>query len=254
MVIYLDLLMLYDLLINTIMLIIINISFNDKVNILRILVVSIISSLMLVGCVYSFKVLNILKVFGGVIVCLLCFTNLKKINSLFSLEKLLKTGSYYAFNFSFVGLLHIFKIDKWYLLILVFSIILVLMLFISLKKYVLFIKTNEYSVIVKINTNYYHLKGFLDTGNKSSYNGIPIIYISDKYKTNMNNDKKFFIVPIKTISGESYLEGMKPDLFVIESNKLKKAKSVIVCFTNIKEDCILNPLLFVWEVWYVRGF
>lgn len=242
MIIYLDLLILYDILVNIIILIVINISFNDKIKILRILISSIVSALMLVLVIYYKECLTLLKMFGGLIISLISFKGFFNVNKILKFESLLKTGSYYLFNFSFVGLLHVFEIRKWYLLILIFSILTFILLFISLKKYVIFIKTCEYSVIVKIANEYFRFKGFLDTGNKSVYNGMPIIYINEKYSSNVSNMES---VCISTVSGDSYLMGVVPEVFVIENKNIKKAKKVFVCFACIEEDCLLNPLLFV---------
>ena len=245
MVIYLDLLVVYDVLINIAMLIIIYISFNDKLKMLRIILSSVLSGIMLVLSIYSHVLLDIFKLIGGLLISLVAFNGFFKTRKMINLEKLLKIGSFYTFNFSFVGLLHIFNIRNWYYLILIFSILIFLILLISLKKYVIFMKTSEYSVIVKIENNYYNLKGFLDTGNKSTYKGMPIVYLKEKYCNDVTDTE---LVSVKTISGVGYLKGMMPEVFVIENNKMKKAKKVFVCFSCIEEDCILNPLLFIWEV------
>lgn len=254
MIIYIDVLLVYDVLINVLMILIINYSFKDKTKLINLLFSSVLSAVILILSIYNKEIMNVLKITGGFLISIFTFSNYKlsryhlKENKILVLEKMLKVISYYIFNFTFVGLIHIFKIRSWYMLFMIFFILIIIMTFISLKKYVIFVKESEYSVIVKIGINYCKFKGFLDTGNKSNFKGIPIVYINEKYKEKLLHNNLNVIhqnIIVNTVNGICHLQGIIPDKFMINIKDLKKTRKVIICFVGINEECLLNTLLFV---------
>jgi hypothetical protein len=94
----------------------------------------------------------------------------------------------------------------------------------------------EYIYKVKINNKIY--KGYMDTGNISTYNNFPIIYINSIYKT--NSYKKIDTISITTISSINEID-------IYEGEKLiykKKEYKVYYSFTeNLTFDILLNNLL-----------
>lgn len=237
MIIYLDIIMLFDFIINLIIMYSIEKLYTSHVFLIRLIISSLISSLFIPLAIYNYILKKIFKFFGGVIIYTL---SPKTINIK---EKIIKTISFYIINYSFVGILNTFSISKWYLLLLSLFILLILVAIESNKKYYLFIRSCKYEVIIKHNHKTLVIEGFLDTGNKSTYKGIPICYINQKYQKEFHNLIPKENIIVESVSGEKALIGYYVDRFLIRVNKCIRSKKVIICFVESNEDCLLNSLL-----------
>lgn len=158
-------------------------------------------------------------------------------------EKLIKIMSYYFTNLAFIGLLKTFTINNFYLLLVALIIFIFIFIIQNNKKYYIFLTTCKYNVIVKNKGHTLKLDGFLDTGNMASYKGIPICFINEKYKDILASNNKINKVLVKTMNGVSIEDCIIPEYFVIEVNKIKRVKKVMICFTYLEEDCLLNNLI-----------
>lgn len=163
-------------------------------------------------------------------------------------EKIIKATTYYLLNFAFIGILKVFDIQKWFLLLFAILVLVFIFFIQNNKKYYIFNESCKYNVIVKNDKKIIELNGFLDTGNKAMYKGIPICFVNEKYKKSFGEFKKQILVNIDTISGSAILEGYIPSYFLIEIKGIKRAKKVILCFVNLEEECLVNSLILCEEV------
>lgn len=106
--------------------------------------------------------------------------------------------------------------------------------------------SNYYKVNLYFNNKKIRLNGFLDTGNKlkDPYSGKPIIIVNEK-RIKQPSDK-FFLVPMKTVGGESFIKCFKID--ELEIVGIGKKKNVLLGVTKTKIemegiDCILHQSL-----------
>ena len=237
-VIYLDIIVLLDILINFIFLIFIERIYNEKKSLIKIIVASITGGLLIIPVFYYKYYLKIFKILGGlIIVLLLSFTNEKS-------KVIIKISLFYTINFSFVGLLTTFKITKWYILIASIVVILIIVFLENYRKYHIFIRDCEYNVIIYSNNKLYKIKGLLDTGNISSFLGYPIIYINEKYNLKFDSLDKVNI-NIETVNGINCTKGYIYKNFLFEVNNKKYFRDVIIVLSNISVDCLLNPMLML---------
>lgn len=163
-------------------------------------------------------------------------------------EKIIKATTYYLLNFAFIGILKVFDIQKWFLLLFAILVLVLIFFIQNNKKYYIFNESCKYNVIVKNDKKIIELNGFLDTGNKAMHKGIPICFVNEKYKKSFGEFKKQILVNIDTISGSAILEGYIPSYFLIEIKGIKRAKKVILCFVNLEEECLVNSLILCEEV------
>lgn len=242
MIIYMDLIMIYDFLINAIIMYSIEKCYKQKVKKISIIIPSIISSLFIPLFFINYIFLKIFRVCGGLIMYLF----MSKRNTI--KEKIIKATTYYLLNFAFIGILKVFDIQKWFLLLFAILVLVFIFFIQNNKKYYIFNESCKYNVIVKNDKKIIELNGFLDTGNKAMYKGIPICFVNEKYKKSFGEFKKQILVNIDTISGSAILEGYIPSYFLIEIKGIKRAKKVILCFVNLEEECLVNSLILCEEV------
>lgn len=234
--------MIYDFLINAIIMYSIEKCYKQKVKKISIIIPSIISSLFIPLFFINYIFLKIFRVCGGLIMYLF----ISKRNTI--KEKIIKATTYYLLNFAFIGILKVFDIQKWFLLLLAILVLVLIFFIQNNKKYYIFNGSCKYNVIVKNDKKIIELNGFLDTGNKAMYKGIPICFVNEKYKKSFGEFKKQILVNIDTISGSAILEGYIPSYFLIEIKGIKRAKKVILCFVNLEEECLVNSLILCEEV------
>lgn len=243
MVVYLDLIIIFDFIINFIFLCFIEKICSSNINLFRIIVASLTSVLLCIISIFDINFFYVLRIIGGLIISFIGFTSFSKYN------KAIKMCLFYVMNFSFVGVLNSFNVKNIYLLIISLIVILVMVLTENLKKYDIFIKRNKYNISVFLDNKEYKLESYLDTGNFSNYNGTPIIFVNKKYKVIMNiNTKKMIGISVKTVNDNTIEYGIKPDKVLINQGKNKIIiKDVYILFTNvnIEYDCLLSPLLFL---------
>lgn len=234
--------MIYDFLINAIIMYSIEKCYKQKVKKISIIIPSIISSLFIPLFFINYIFLKIFRVCGGLIMYLF----MSKRNTI--KEKIIKATTYYLLNFAFIGILKVFDIQKWFLLLFAILVLVLIFFIQNNKKYYIFNESCKYNVIVKNDKKIIELNGFLDTGNKAMYKGIPICFVNEKYKKSFGEFKKQILVNIDTISGSAILEGYIPSYFLIEIKGIKRAKKVILCFINLEEECLVNSLILCEEV------
>ncbi|CCY07952.1 putative uncharacterized protein [Coprobacillus sp. CAG:698] len=234
--------MIYDFLINAIIMYSIEKCYKQKVKKISIIIPSIISSLFIPLFFINYIFLKIFRVCGGLIMYLF----MSKRNTI--KEKIIKATTYYLLNFAFIGILKVFDIQKWFLLLFAILVLVLIFFIQNNKKYYIFNESCKYNVIVKNDKKIIELNGFLDTGNKAMYKGIPICFVNEKYKKSFGEFKKQILVNIDTISGSAILEGYIPSYFLIEIKGIKRAKKVILCFVNLEEECLVNSLILCEEV------
>lgn len=234
--------MIYDFLINAIIMYSIEKCYKQKVKKISIIIPSVISSLFIPLFFINYIFLKIFRVCGGLIMYLF----MSKRNTI--KEKIIKATAYYLLNFAFIGILKVFDIQKWFLLLFAILVLVLIFFIQNNKKYYIFNESCKYNVIVKNDKKIIELNGFLDTGNKAMYKGIPICFVNEKYKKSFGEFKKQILVNIDTISGSAILEGYIPSYFLIEIKGIKRAKKVILCFVNLEEECLVNSLILCEEV------
>lgn len=234
--------MIYDFLINAIIMYSIEKCYKQKVKKISIIIPSVISSLFIPLFFINYIFLKIFRVCGGLIMYLF----MSKRNTI--KEKIIKATTYYLLNFAFIGILKVFDIQKWFLLLFAILVLVLIFFIQNNKKYYIFNESCKYNVIVKNDKKIIELNGFLDTGNKAMYKGIPICFVNEKYKKSFGEFKKQILVNIDTISGSAILEGYIPSYFLIEIKGIKRAKKVILCFVNLEEECLVNSLILCEEV------
>jgi len=237
MIVYLDLLFLFNFLINAIFIYVIEIIYHEKISLKRIMIGGFIGGILILGFLFDYYLYYLLKILGGVMVGLIGF----KGNNIFKM--IIKITSFYILNFASVGFISSFNITEWYLFIFSIGAIIIIFFIENNKKPIIFINSLKYNISVSFNKKRLNLEGYLDTGNFSKCDDLPIIYLSKKYQSNYSVYK---LVNINTINGITFSNSYKPTSFTIEMGKVKQEKDVLVVFTDLKNfDCLLNTELFL---------
>lgn len=236
MVIYLDILIFLNFIINYCFMKLIYLLFNEKTNKIRIILSSLVSISLLFAFFFNSIVYSVVKVFGGIILIIISFkySNKKRFAIMISL--------YYLLQFSFIGVLNIFNIKGCS--IFVFLLLICLLVLIYSKKSVIYNNNKTYKILIRLNNEIINLDGYLDTGNMASFNGIPIVFLEEKY---FHNSLKIVgCVKVKTINSEQYINCYKPDKFIVFDNKKKIEKEVLIAFSSFDNNinCLLNSLMF----------
>lgn len=235
MVIYLDVLITLNFIVNYCFMKLIYLIFHEKIKPIRMIISSLVSILLLFSFFTNYIIYTIIKIFGGVLLILITFkySNHKRFIIMISL--------YYLLQFSFIGVLNIFNVQGCS--IFVFLLLVCLLILIYSQKSHIYDK-KSYKVIIKFIDEIIELNGFLDTGNMASYYDRPIIFLDKKYYSNkliISN-----VVKIRTVNEEQYINCYKPkEFFILDCNK-KIPKDVLIAFTSFENDvnCLLNNLLF----------
>lgn len=235
MIIYIDIIIFLNFIINYCFIKLIYLLFKEKVNKKRIITSSILSVLLLLSFFTNYIVFNIVKIFGGL---LLVFVGIKYSNKK---RFIIMSCLYYLLQYSFIGVLSIYNVKGC--LIFVLLLLICILMIICMKKSHIYDK-KTYKVIIKLFDEEVMLDGFVDTGNMASYYDTPIIFIDKKYYN--NNLIIEHTVELKTINDRKYVNCYKPKEFYIIDNNKKISKDVLISFSKFDNDfeCILNNLLF----------
>lgn len=233
MIIYLDVVITLNFIINFVFLKLINIIQNSKENMFRIILSSFFSIILLSSFLLNYQIFNIIKIFGGIILVLIGIKFNSK-NKFFTSLCL-----YYLLQFAYIGVLKIFNVRGCLCLLALLIVCFILLLIMKNRN----IKRN-YNVQIKLNNKELFIEGYLDTGNIAKYYNKPIIFLDNKYY-----DKTltvFTVVNIKTINGDEYINCYKPEEFYIYDNNKKISKDILIAFTNFDNNikCLLNNFLF----------
>lgn len=236
MIIYLDILIMLNFMVNYCFIKLIYILFNEKVNKMRILLSSIFSIILLFSFLFDYIIFNIIKIVGGLLLIFISFNYTSK------KRFVIMTCLYYILQYSFIGILSIFNVKGCSVLL--FLLLICLIVLIYSKKNTLY--TNKtYKIVICFNNNNIILDGFLDTGNLACCNEYPIVFIDKKYYD--KNLKVFNIATIRTVSGNEVINCYKPKSFYIIDNNKKIYKDVLVSFSSFDNNisCLLNNLMFI---------
>ena len=215
MTVYIDLVMLLNIVLDSILLMSVSVLLGRNVRIKRIVLGSLIgslSTLILFISITSLELL-ILKFVLGIIMCIVTFgyVNIKyTLNNVFYL---------YIISFIIGGGLTLIKDYGYYnYFILIIGFIIISILFIKQMKKYQDNYSNYYKVDIYIKGNLYKLNGYLDTGNKlyDQYKNRPIILISKKINYNLED---IIYVPYVSLNNESLVKCLKSDK-VIVNNKV----------------------------------
>lgn len=240
MVIYIDLLFFQNFLISFIFLYLIDFIYKDKIKIIKIIIASSISGFIVIISLYDYYLYYLFKVSGGLIISMI---GLKKSSGV---KMMVKNTSFYMVNFASVGFVSIFNINTYVLLICSVMAIIVFFVIESNKNEFIFTNKLKYNISVTFKNINLDLEGFLDTGNFSTHKNLPIIYLDNKYYSNILDEVRFESILINTINGSTYIKIYKPTKCIIEIGNKKINFEVYIAFSNLNEfDCLLNAKLLI---------
>jgi len=238
MIVYLDLVFILNSFINFILLFSLEKMFSDSFSYKKIILSSLLGGGIVAASFYSTIFFKIFKIIGGIVIVLF---GIKKntINKI-----LIKIFTFYTENLALVGVLASFKINTCLLLFFATTLILGLMFFEKFRKQYIFHENFKYNVIVTQKDNVIKIQGFFDSGNfSSSENGIPLVFINKKYfNISFNN---YVLVKVKGIINEEIKKAYVVDKFEVIINKKRVEKKVLIVFSEISEDCLLNSLIMI---------
>lgn len=222
MIIYLDLLIGTTFLVNYSFIKTISITFKNKINVRRILMSSFIATISLLFFIIPISFVWQLRHLYGIIIGLIAFNDKSKIN------RLIKITTFYLLNYAFIGTLAVFNIkNSWLLLVVLFYLLVLYMI-------------ERFSIIykkMKINCTLdkQKLVALIDTGNQCYYQGLPVTFIDNEYKTG-----EFILIGemlTKSVYGEVLVDVyIGPKLII-----LGEEKDTYFAFMNIDGfDLIVN--------------
>lgn len=219
MVVYLDLVILSTVLVNTLMIMGIECILNGKLSIIRVILSNVVLVLSLGLYLINIKELIFIRYLIGILIGYISFNkcNIK--------SKIIKIVVYYLFNISLVGVLEIFEIRNLGLLILSVIFIICLGMIISFH--------NKNELLVKVNN--LSLNALYDSGNYSFYKGVPVVYLDYKYF----NSSFIFVdkLVVNTISSKTLINIYTGPVLKINN----KVFNVYYAFSDIKNfDVILH--------------
>lgn len=215
MIVYIDLVLLLNIVLDSILLMSVSVLLGRNVTIKRIILGSItggVSTIILFISITNLS-LFILKIILGIVMCIITFgyVNIKyTLNNIFYL---------YIISFIIGGGITLIKDYGYYnYIILIISFIVISFLFIKQMKNFQDNYSNYYKVDIYIKGIVYKLNGYLDTGNKlyDQYKNRPIILISKKIKYNIED---IIYVPYVSLNNESLVKCLKVDKIII-NNKI----------------------------------
>jgi len=238
MVIYIDILIFLNFIVNYCFMKLIYLIFNEKVNKIRLILSSVVSIILLFSFLFDYIIFNIIKILGGLLLVFIAFkySNKKRF--------VIMTCLYYILQFSFIGVLSIFNIKGC--TILLFLLFICLLILVYSKKNLIYNNKN-YRILCKLVDEYIEIDGFIDTGNRANFNEYPIVFLDKKYYSKKLS--VFGVGNIKTVNGIEFINCYKPkEFYIIDKNK-KISKDVLIAFSNFNNEfnCLLNYLMFNWE-------
>ena len=259
MIIYLDLIILLNLVFDFLLLLVVNITLKRNTKILRIVLGSFIGglSILVLFIKISSAELFFLKILISILMLLVTFS-FKSINYFchnvfyLYLTSMILGGFLYflSINFSYKnsGLIFFSKgLSVNVIFLLIFSP-LILYIYIRSNKKLKNTYNEYYQVIIKFkNKRVISLTAFLDSGNKliDPYFFNPIVLVSREALQNKIKIENVIYVPFSTVDNKSILECIRIDSLVVEG---KSTKNVLLGIVKDKFNlegisCILNPLV-----------
>ena len=237
MVVYLDLVFLMNFAINSLFVYLVNLLYKEKIKLYKIFLAGLCGGLLVLGFLFDFILYGFLKILGGAFVGLLGF----KIGRF--REMVVKISSFYIINFVSVGFVAAYRIKTWYLLAGALAAIILVFMVENNKKPIIFMNACKYNISVSSVKKSLNLVGYLDTGNFSKCDDLPILFLAKKY----GGDFQYYkTIIIDTVGGSVPLACYRPEKFEIEIDGTVCSKDVLVVFAEIGEfDCLLNVDLFL---------
>lgn len=195
MVIYVDLVFITTILVNYLFIKAINILFNSKISIWRMMFSLLISVISLLFYIVPYEILWNLRHLYGIIIGIIAFKDHSKS------QKILKILIFYLMNYLLIGTLAIFEIKSIVWLIIV-TILIIIVFFIEyfLKQRMIIKKQSESNDYFFDNKA---LKTLIDTGNQCFYQGLMVSFLDEKFF-----DERFILVGemlTKSILGEKLI-------------------------------------------------
>lgn len=237
MIVYVDLIFLFNFLVDFIFLYVTEKIFKDDTKILRMVIVSSIGGIIAIFSCFNKYIFQIYKIMGGVILIVL---GIRKIT--FS-KSIIKISMFYLENLALVGVLTTFKINNLLMFSFALGVILVLLFFEHFKNYYIFLSQNKYNVIVTKNNKKMKIEAILDTGNSATNkDGIPLVFISQKYYS--ESFDKYELVLVETVNNEKIEKAYFVDEFIIIINGKKVKKEALIVFSDV-DVCLLNSMLLI---------
>lgn len=226
MVVYLDLVILTMVFSDYAILKTIAIIFKEKAKILRFIFAILFCVISLILFIFPIKKMLFLRYFVGIPIVFIAypFKNYK--------DFIIKVVTYYLLNIAFIGSIIVFKIKNMYMLFVALLYVLVSKIIESYQNIII----NENNLTYKVRVSNYKLLGYLDTGNITYYNGLPVVFIKDIYKSSVLFIKKGEI-NLKGINGSNKVDVYEgPPLYINRSSQI-----VYYVFNSmIDYDIILN--------------
>lgn len=225
MIVYIDQVITSNIVINYLFIKLITLMFKEKINILKMIIALIVSIISLGLFFVPSKYIYNLRYFVGIVIGAIAF--IKKDYK----TTIIQTVIYYLLNLSFIGTLVIFNIKNIVLLYISGLFICVLWIIESYKNII--IKNRKYEYNVSINN--VKIKAYLDSGNKTYCDGIPVVFIKKKYQSNMY--KYYKEICVNTIKGTEHINVYKGPPLIKGKNKY----IVYYAFVeSLEKDLILN--------------
>lgn len=239
MTVYLDLLFLFNFGVNVFFLYVLALIYRERVSWRRITAGGLLGGTLVFAFLFDYVVYLICKLAGGMLVAGIGF----KGRGLARFA--IRSSSFYIVNLASVGLASSFRINKWYFL-LAAAIVLTILIFVeNNKKTDIFINSLKYNISVTFNEKVIATEGYLDTGNFSACDGLPIVYMAEKYRPRGSFHKT---VVVSTVNGPALTKTYRPSSFILRKGKEDVVCDVLVAFTDLRGfDCLLNAELFIEE-------
>ena len=215
---------------------------NLKLNLLRLLIASAISSfiasliLINLNSVLYLLFITLLSILSGLI---LCMPSIR----LYYFVQIIVSMLFTSFVlFGIIKFLNVWLITINYRIILIIFIV-VFVIYSVVKKYITrsaFFNNYIFEIELNYQNKIYKFRGFLDTGNElyEPVSGLPVIIVEKRCIPGVfYHEKYFYKIPYKVITGDtSYFEGIKIKNVYFKNNNRDFYADVILCTTNTLLD------------------
>lgn len=103
----------------------------------------------------------------------------------------------------------------------------------------------SYSVVIRLKGKIYRIEGLSDTGNSLTdfFSGKPVIVCSKENFDDIPQDTRFRLIPAETVSGSGLINIFRPDevLVINEKNGSRKPVDVMIGLGESRKKAIFNP-------------
>lgn len=220
MIVYLDLVIISTIIVNFAFIKLISVIFNEKINIIRVIIGLILCIISLFLFIMPLEIYN-LRYFVGIIIGSISFKYYDIRNFI------IKITTFYLLNLSFIGTLVVFNIHSVLIMFIALGFIIVLYIIENYKN-----KINKYYQVIINNKKY---KAILDTGNEAYYQNVPVVFINSKH---FNDDfKEIGMLTITSVANVDIVKIYKGPVLKINNKEIE----VVYSFSNtLQYDLILH--------------